>query len=86
MKLGTVTGAYSFIINGLIRDCEITRTFENLLFIEGKYEAVNALFVKVMSDCTDADIVKMRSLKNSLFESFERARKEAYARLSKFKF
>lgn len=82
MKLGTVTGAYSSIVNGLIRDCETTNAFETLSSIEDKYEAVQTLFVKIMADCTDTDIVKMRSLKNSLFESFERARKAAFARLS----
>lgn len=82
MKLGTVTGAYSSIVNGLIRDCETTKAFETLSSIEDKYEAVQALFVKVMSECTEADIVKMRSLKNSLFESFERARKAAFVRIA----
>lgn len=82
MKFSSVTGAYSTIVNGLIRDCETTNAFETLSSTEDKYEAVQALFVKIMADCTDTDIVKMRSLKNSLFESFERARKAAFARLS----
>ena len=82
MKLGTVTGAYSSIVNRLIRDCETTKAFETLSSIEDKYEAVQALFVKIMSECTEADIVKMRSLKNSLFESFEHARKAAFVRIA----
>ena len=83
MKLGTVTGAYSSIVNGLIRDCETTKAFETLSSIEDKYEAVQAMFVSIMTECNDADVTKMRSLKNHLFETFERARKEAWARLSK---
>lgn len=82
MKLGTVTGAYSSIVNGLIRDCETTKAFETLSSIEDKYEAVQAMFVSIMTECNDADVTKMRSLKNSLFESFEHARKAAFVRIA----
>lgn len=82
MKLGTVTGAYSSIVNGLIRDCETTNAFETLSSIEDKYEAVQAMFVSIMTECNDADVTKMRSLKNSLFESFEHARKAAFVRIA----
>lgn len=82
MKLGTVTGAYSAIVNGLIRDCETTNAFETLSSTEDKYEAVQAMFVSIMTECTDADVTKMRSLKNSLFESFEHARKAAFVRIA----
>ena len=83
MKLSSVTGAYSSIVNGLIRDCETTNAFETLSSIEDKYEAVQAMFVSIMTECTEADVVKMRSLKNTLFEAFERARKDAWARIAK---
>ena len=82
MKLHAVIRAYTESVHGLIRDCETTKAFETLSSIEDKYEAVQALFVSIMADCTDTDIVKMRSLKNSLFESFERARKAAFVRIA----
>ena len=83
MKLSSVTGAYCSIVNGLIRDCETTNAFETLSSIEDKYEAVQTMFVSIMTECTETNVVKMRSLKNTLFEAFERARKDAWARLGR---
>ena len=83
MKLGTVTGAYSSIVNGLIRDCQTTNELQTLDSIEDKYESAHTMFMSIAAESNCYEAMKMRDLKNALFESFEKARHEAFARLTK---
>ena len=84
MKLRSVTGAYSTIVNGLIRDCETTNAIETLDRIEEQFSAVQAMFVRIMTECTDAEIVQMRETKNAMFGLFRKAHDEAFARVTAF--
>lgn len=81
MKLGTVTGAYSSIVNGLIRDCQTTNELQTLDSIEDKYESAHTMFMSIAAESNCYEAMKMRDLKNALFESFDKARHEAFARL-----
>ena len=82
MKLHAVIRAYTESVHGLIRDCETTNTLETLDSIEDKFEAIHAMYVRIMTKCTDEDIVKMRVSRENTFAAFERARKAAFTRLS----
>ncbi len=81
MKFSSVTGAYSSIVNGLIRDCQTTNELQTLDSIEDKYESAHAMFMSIAAESNCYEAMKMRDLKNALFESFEKARHEAFARL-----
>lgn len=83
MKYSAVTGAYCSIVNGLIRDCETTNELQTLDSIEDKYESAHAMFMSIAAESNCYEAMKMRDLKNALFESFEKARHEAFARLTK---
>ena len=81
MKLRSVTGAYSTIVNGLIRDCQTTNELQTLDSIEDKYESAHTMFMSIAAESNCYEAMKMRDLKNALFESFDKARHEAFARL-----
>jgi len=81
MKLSSVTGAYSSIVNGLIRDCQTTNELQTLDSIEDKYESAHTMFMSIAAESNCYEAMKMRDLKNALFESFDKARHEAFARL-----
>lgn len=81
MKLSSVTGAYSSIVNGLIRDCQTTNELQSLDSIEDKYESAHTMFMSIAAESNCYEAMKMRDLKNALFESFDKARHEAFARL-----
>lgn len=82
MKLTAVNGAFVSIANDLIRDCQTTNALETLDSIEDKFEAIHAMYVRIMTKCTDEEIVKMRVSRENTFAAFERTRKAAFARLS----
>lgn len=83
MKYSAVTGAYCSIVNGLICDCQTTNELQTLDSIEDKYESAHAMFMSIADESNCYEAMKMRDLKNALFESFNKARREAFARITK---
>lgn len=83
MKYSAVTGAYCSIVNGLICDCQTTNELQTLDSIEDKYESAHAMFMNIAAESNCYEAMKMRDLKNALFESFNKARREAFARITK---
>ncbi len=83
MKLTAVNGAFVSIVNDLICDCQTTNALETLDSLEDKFEAVHTMYVRIMTKCTDEEIVKMRVTRENTFAAFERARKAAFTRLTK---
>lgn len=83
MKLHAVIRAYTESVHGLIRDCETTNTLETLDRIEEQFSAVNTMFIRIASECTDAEIVQMRGTKNAMVNLFMKAHDEAFARVTK---
>lgn len=84
MKLHAVISAYTTSIHRLIRDCETTNALETLDRIEERFSAVQAMFTGIMTEATDAEIVKMRTQKQMMFDLFTKAHDEAFARVTAF--
>ena len=82
MKLHAVISAYTTSVHGLIRDCETTNTLETLDRIEERFSAVQAMFTGIMTEATDAEVVKMRTQKKIMFELFDNAHTKAFIRLT----
>lgn len=83
MKYSAVTGAYSSLGNDLIAECQKTNSLETLDSIEAEFKGIHAMFVRIMTHCTDEEIVKMRRVKENAFTAFDKARKDAFIRLTK---
>lgn len=84
MKLHAVIYAYDTAIHGLIRDCETTNAIETLDRIEERFSAVQSMFTGIMSEASDAEVVKMRAQKQTMFDLFRKAHDEAFTRITQF--
>ena len=82
MKLHAVISAYTTSIHRLIRDCETTNALETLDRIEERFAAIQAMFTGIMTEATEAEIVKMRTQKKTMFELFDNAHTKAFIRLT----
>lgn len=84
MKLHAVIRAYTTAVHGLIRDCETTNAIETLDRIEERFAAVTAMFTGIMSEASDAEVVKMRTQKQMMFDLFRKAHDKAFTRVTQF--